>query len=144
MFACQVPEFPRVADPQPVRLKALTYNVWHGLSQATFKMKELEPPGQKEARIQWQITQIKALDPDIVFLQEVNPVSVLSQRLAAALAARGQRVAWPPPEFCTDNGAMIAYAGLLRLRDPAARGGLEFRARARWPLDELAPVSAAT
>ena len=68
----------------------------------------------------------------------------LRERLAAALAARGQRVAWPPPEFCTDNGAMIAYAGLLRLNDPAARGGLEFRARARWPLDELAPVSAAT
>ena len=107
MFACQVPEFPRVSDPQPVQLKVLTYNVWHGLSQATFKMRELEPPGQKEARIQWQITQIKALDPDIVFLQEVNPVSALSQRLADAL---GQRYSYV---FHRDNcGTSLFNVGL--------------------------------
>ena len=44
----------------------------------------------------------------------------------------------PPPELCTDNAAMIAWAGLERLRfgltDP-----LDAPARARWPLDEVRP-----
>jgi N6-L-threonylcarbamoyladenine synthase len=44
---------------------------------------------------------------------------------------------YPRPEFCTDNGAMIAYAGCLRLH-AGEQEGLEFGARARWSLTELA------
>lgn len=47
------------------------------------------------------------------------------------------RVFYPRPEFCTDNGAMIAVAGAVRITDAQAPGRIE--ARARWPLDELAP-----
>ena len=61
----------------------------------------------------------------------------LRSRLAQALEENGQQVLWPPPEFCTDNGAMIAFAGSMRLQDPAALSGLEIRSRARWPLEEL-------
>ncbi len=61
----------------------------------------------------------------------------LRSQLAHALEENGQQVLWPPPEYCTDNGAMIAFAGSLRLRDPAALSGLEIRSRARWPLEEL-------
>ena len=63
----------------------------------------------------------------------------LRTRLAETLGEKGQQVLWPPLEYCTDNGAMIAYAGSLRLRDAAAHSGHEIRSRARWPLEELSP-----
>jgi len=43
---------------------------------------------------------------------------------------------FPRLEFCTDNGAMIAYAGCLRLQAGQFEGP-SFNARARWPIDEL-------
>ena len=46
------------------------------------------------------------------------------------------QVFYPRPEFCTDNGAMIAYAGALRLQAGEAEG-LGFGGRPRWPLSEL-------
>ena len=57
----------------------------------------------------------------------------LRTRLADALAARGAHVFFPDPRFCTDNGAMIAMAGALRLAD-AASGANAFSVRPRWPL----------
>ena len=62
----------------------------------------------------------------------------LRARLAAATAARGVRVVYPRPELCTDNAAMIAYAGHARLA-AGELTGLPVLARARWPLAELAP-----
>lgn len=54
---------------------------------------------------------------------------------------RGVKVRYPRPEFCTDNAAMIAYAGYLRLTG-GEREGLAIGARARWPIDQLKPPSA--
>ncbi len=62
----------------------------------------------------------------------------LRQQLSDAANARGTRVHYPRPGFCTDNAAMIAYAGWRRLA-AGERGGTTLRARARWPLEELAP-----
>ncbi|NBR30489.1 MAG: tRNA (adenosine(37)-N6)-threonylcarbamoyltransferase complex transferase subunit TsaD, partial [Betaproteobacteria bacterium] len=42
----------------------------------------------------------------------------------------------PPPALCTDNGAMIAWAGLERL-SLGLKDGLDFAPRARWPLTTL-------
>ena len=61
----------------------------------------------------------------------------LRARLKEMTAALGGEVFYPRPEFCTDNGAMIAYAGCLRL---AAGASVETPVRARWPLDSLAPA----
>jgi N6-L-threonylcarbamoyladenine synthase len=62
----------------------------------------------------------------------------LRTRLTRAAAAAGVRVYYPRLEFCTDNAAMIAVAGLQRLR-AGERAGLQIAVRARWPLAELAP-----
>jgi N6-L-threonylcarbamoyladenine synthase len=53
------------------------------------------------------------------------------QRLASEA---GLRLAAPPPALCTDNGAMIAWAGLERLR-LGSSDDLATSPRARWPLD---------
>jgi tRNA N6-adenosine threonylcarbamoyltransferase len=51
----------------------------------------------------------------------------------------GGKVYYPRAEFCTDNGAMIAYAGYLRLKTGQTES-LNFQARPRWPLDEMGMV----
>jgi N6-L-threonylcarbamoyladenine synthase len=58
----------------------------------------------------------------------------LRARLATAVAARGARVFFPPPQWCTDNGAMIALAAALHLAD--ARRDYAFSVQPRWPLQE--------
>ena len=65
----------------------------------------------------------------------------LRRRLRDGVAG-GCRVFYPRPEFCTDNGAMIAYAAWLRLRG-GFREPLSFEVRPRWPLDDLEPIPAA-
>jgi N6-L-threonylcarbamoyladenine synthase len=63
-----------------------------------------------------------------------------NRRLRATLSAgaerRGTRVYYPRLEFCTDNAAMIAVAGLARLA-AGEREPLAIRARAQWPLATL-------
>ncbi|MDR2188461.1 MAG: tRNA (adenosine(37)-N6)-threonylcarbamoyltransferase complex transferase subunit TsaD [Azonexus sp.] len=63
----------------------------------------------------------------------------LRARLDEAARGQGFRVFYPELEFCTDNGAMIALAGCLRLQagDSAKTAG-SFSVQPRWPLAELA------
>ena len=60
----------------------------------------------------------------------------LRARLETVAEENGAALIAPPPRLCTDNGAMIAWAGVERLRagltDP-----LDFAPRPRWPLEEL-------
>ena len=60
----------------------------------------------------------------------------LRERMAEAAARQGARVFYPRIEFCTDNAAMIAVAGLARL-EAGEHEGLGIQARARWPLGSL-------
>ncbi|MFJ2987839.1 tRNA (adenosine(37)-N6)-threonylcarbamoyltransferase complex transferase subunit TsaD [Collimonas sp. NPDC087041] len=63
----------------------------------------------------------------------------LRSALNAAAVKRRFRVYYPELEFCTDNGAMIAFAGAMRLqiKPEAAQRDYAFNVRPRWPLNEL-------
>ena len=66
----------------------------------------------------------------------------LRASLNEAAAKKRFKVYYPELEFCTDNGAMIAFAGAMRLeRNPdAAQRDYAFNVRPRWPLDEIEPA----
>jgi N6-L-threonylcarbamoyladenine synthase len=61
----------------------------------------------------------------------------LRAALQAAVARRGGEIYFPRPEFCTDNAAMIAVAGLARLKAGSAATDLAIESRAQWPLASL-------
>jgi N6-L-threonylcarbamoyladenine synthase len=67
---------------------------------------------------------------------------LLRERLAAATARQGARVYYPRIEFCTDNAAMIAVAGMARLK-AGLHETAAIRARATWPLTDLPPLARA-
>ena len=78
-----------------------------------------------------------------------RPALVVAGGVAANLAIRGAleklcadsgfRLVAPPLELCTDNGAMVAWAGLERLRAGLVEeDALSFAPRSRWPLDDKA------
>jgi len=68
----------------------------------------------------------------IVIAGGVGANKLLRSEMATSFKGR---VFYPRMEFCTDNGAMIAVAGALRLAD--AQAAAEIRAQARWSLETL-------
>lgn len=72
---------------------------------------------------------------------------VLRERLTAVARQRGCTVFYPELEFCTDNGAMVAFAGAMRLQEGSrvAHHGApagSFAVRPRWDLEDLAAPAA--
>jgi N6-L-threonylcarbamoyladenine synthase len=84
-----------------------------------------------------ELTGLKTL----VIAGGVSANSLLRQRLEEKLAKIGAGVFYARHEFCTDNGAMIAYAGCQRLL-AGQRDDLAVRAIPRWPLTELETMEA--
>ncbi len=70
----------------------------------------------------------------VVLAGGVAANQALRARLSGAAASQGMRLIAPPIHLCTDNAAMVAWAGLERLADGAV-SALEEPSRARWPLD---------
>ncbi|RDH82234.1 MAG: tRNA (adenosine(37)-N6)-threonylcarbamoyltransferase complex transferase subunit TsaD [endosymbiont of Escarpia spicata] len=63
----------------------------------------------------------------------------LRECIGEMMVKEGGRAYYPRPEFCTDNGAMIAYAGWQRLRAGQSEP-LQFSARPRWGMEGLEAV----
>ena len=78
----------------------------------------------------------------LVMAGGVSANKKLRARLEEALGKKGVRVFYPRPEYCTDNGAMIAFAGALRLMAGDQQKDLAVSVRPRWPLAELSVPSA--
>ena len=64
----------------------------------------------------------------------------LRAKLADSTARRGGRVCFPRPALCTDNGAMIAFAGALRLQ-AGQHDGAEVNVTPRWDMAALPAVA---
>jgi N6-L-threonylcarbamoyladenine synthase len=75
--------------------------------------------------------------PTLVVAGGVAANRALRSALAALAEANGRAFSVPPAWLCTDNAAMIAWAGAERLAAGLC-DGLDAPARARWPLDEAA------
>jgi N6-L-threonylcarbamoyladenine synthase len=67
----------------------------------------------------------------------VGANQLLRSRLNASVGKHGGNVFYPDLEFCTDNGAMIAFAGAMRLQQQTARRDYSFNVKPRWDLREL-------
>ena len=75
----------------------------------------------------------------LVIAGGVSANTSLREKLELTTKKLGGRVYYPRPEFCTDNGAMIAFAGMQRLK-AGVFADLTFKATPRWPLDTLPAV----
>jgi len=118
-------------------------------------LKQVEPTDAVRADVAWAVQDaivetlvakaLRALDETahqvLVVCGGVGANRALRERLAAAVADVGARVYYPRMEFCTDNAAMIAVAGLARLL-AGQHADLAIRARAQWPLDSLPALTA--
>ena len=67
----------------------------------------------------------------------VGANQLLRKRLSENIGEHGGKVFYPDLEFCTDNGAMIAFAGALRLQQQMAQRDYRFNVKPRWDLREL-------
>jgi N6-L-threonylcarbamoyladenine synthase len=75
--------------------------------------------------------------PALVVAGGVAANAAIRSALAELASAQGRRFSVPPGWLCTDNAAMIAWAGAERFAQGMC-DGLDAPARARWPLDESA------
>ncbi|MEJ6475698.1 tRNA (adenosine(37)-N6)-threonylcarbamoyltransferase complex transferase subunit TsaD [Pseudoalteromonas piscicida] len=75
----------------------------------------------------------------LVIAGGVSANTELRQKLERMMQGMKGRVYYPRTEFCTDNGAMIAYAGMQRLK-AGQYAPLDMKTKPRWPLDSLEKV----
>lgn len=147
--------------PRPMRGKPGCHFSFSGLKAAVKRAVDALPPGAlKEQdvndmaasfqsavadvigdRTRRAIEEFKALCPDgdtLVVAGGVAANTALRTKLEEVAHDQDMTLAAPPLKLCTDNGAMIAWAAIERLKHGPA-DGLDFAPRPRWPLDPDAP-----
>ncbi|MBQ4851633.1 tRNA (adenosine(37)-N6)-threonylcarbamoyltransferase complex transferase subunit TsaD [Pseudoalteromonas sp. MMG012] len=75
----------------------------------------------------------------LVIAGGVSANTELRGKLARVMQGMQGKVYYPRTEFCTDNGAMIAFAGMQRLK-VKQYAPLDMKTQPRWPLDSLKPL----
>ena len=73
---------------------------------------------------------------NVVIAGGVAANKYLRKNLRIEVEKNNKKLFLPPVNLCTDNGAMIAWAG-YELYQNGARSDMDFRARPRWPLEEM-------
>lgn len=140
-------KFPRPMTDRPglefsfSGLKTFTMNTLHATEQTAQDKADIAFAFQRtvaetlsiKCKRALQQTQLKTL----VVAGGVSANQEIRRQLQQMAAKEGAEIYFPRPEFCTDNGAMIAYAGCQRLLAGQTQN-LEIFARPRWPMDQLA------
>jgi len=147
----------RFALPRPMRGRAGCDFSFSGLKTAVRHAIEALPPGPVGARDQADLAaSFQAAVADVLADRTANAIAAFRRehgegralvvaggvaanrairaRLMAVAEEAGMRFVAPPPRLCTDNAAMIGWAGVERLR-LGLTSGLDFAPRPRWPLD---------
>tara|TARA_B100001059_G_C17622988_1_gene470498 strand:- start:154 stop:834 length:681 start_codon:yes stop_codon:yes gene_type:complete len=75
----------------------------------------------------------------LVIAGGVSANTQLRLQLERVMQGMKGEVYYPRTEFCTDNGAMIAYAGMQRLK-AGQFATLDMKTKPRWPIDSLEPI----
>jgi endonuclease/exonuclease/phosphatase family metal-dependent hydrolase len=110
-------------------LTILTYNLWHALNpDGPVRFAEQDTPTEREARLQTFLHHARELNPDVMFLEEVNPAPRLARRIARELDCdahftvdnAGIKIGAFGPPFNLRSGLAILAKKALRLR---RRGG---------------------
>jgi len=121
-------------------LKTFAMNTWRASEQSEQDQADVALAFQTAAVETLAIKCKRALKQTghktLVVAGGVSANKALRQRLNALTQVQ---TCYPRPEFCSDNGAMIAFAGAMRQTAMTTQNPPTFSARPRWPLDELSP-----
>jgi len=80
---------PSPAEALPESFTVVTWNAWHGLNTGEFWVTPAVSPEESRARLQHQVAQLAVERPDVVFLQEVNPLPERALAYVEGLKAQG-------------------------------------------------------
>jgi endonuclease/exonuclease/phosphatase family metal-dependent hydrolase len=90
--ACTVPARETLREPTGIpmqRIKLLTYNTLHGLEPSGLTVKASESKEARQARLDLQFRQLSVIQPDVMLLQEVNPLPEMADKYVAAMKRAG-------------------------------------------------------
>lgn len=139
-----IPPFPRPMTDRPgldfsfSGLKTHALTTWQKSDQTTLAQQEIATAFQAAVVETLVIKCRRAVKQTgcrrLVVAGGVGANRSLRASLSALMSTQQGEVFFPPVEYCTDNGAMVAYAGCLYLLQGRQDANLEINVRARWPL----------